>query len=68
MINVCPVGRSCTQAERDQFFEYDKVIVSKSFNVLPMLCIDGFCRSTIFAKSSLQNAAKSSLTMASSFP
>ena len=25
MINVCPVGRSCSQAERDQFFEYDKV-------------------------------------------
>nr|CAG4650404.1 EOG090X0BFR [Sida crystallina] len=24
LINVCPVGRSCTQAERDQFAEYDK--------------------------------------------
>jgi len=24
LINVCPVGRSCTQAERDQFSEYDK--------------------------------------------
>ncbi|PSN44908.1 putative phosphomannomutase [Blattella germanica] len=24
LINVCPVGRSCTQAEREQFFEYDK--------------------------------------------
>lgn len=24
MINVCPVGRSCTQAERDQFDAYDK--------------------------------------------
>jgi len=22
---VCPVGRSCSQAERDQFGEYDKV-------------------------------------------
>lgn len=23
MINICPVGRSCTQEERDEFFEYD---------------------------------------------
>lgn len=23
MINLCPVGRSCTQQEREQFFEYD---------------------------------------------
>lgn len=25
MINVCPVGRSCSQEERVEFFEYDKV-------------------------------------------
>lgn len=25
LINVCPVGRSCTQEERDQFGEYDKI-------------------------------------------
>lgn len=25
MINVCPVGRSCSQEERIQFYEYDKV-------------------------------------------
>jgi len=25
MINVCPVGRSCSQAERIQFFNYDQV-------------------------------------------
>ncbi|XP_069685702.1 uncharacterized protein Pmm2 isoform X2 [Periplaneta americana] len=24
LVNVCPVGRSCSQAEREQFFEYDK--------------------------------------------
>lgn len=24
LINVCPVGRSCSQVEREQFFEYDK--------------------------------------------
>lgn len=24
LINVCPVGRSCSQAERDQFAAYDK--------------------------------------------
>jgi len=24
LINLCPVGRSCSQAERDQFGEYDK--------------------------------------------
>lgn len=24
LINICPVGRSCTQTERDQFAEYDK--------------------------------------------
>uniref|UniRef100_A0A1B6L2N1 Phosphomannomutase n=1 Tax=Graphocephala atropunctata TaxID=36148 RepID=A0A1B6L2N1_9HEMI len=25
LINVCPVGRSCSQQERDEFGEYDKV-------------------------------------------
>ncbi|KAG0715091.1 Phosphomannomutase [Chionoecetes opilio] len=25
MINVCPVGRSCSQEERDQFGDYDKI-------------------------------------------
>lgn len=25
MINVCPVGRNCSQKERDAFGEYDKV-------------------------------------------
>lgn len=25
MLNLCPVGRSCSQAVRDQFVEYDKV-------------------------------------------
>jgi len=25
MINICPVGRSCSQEERIQFYEYDKV-------------------------------------------
>jgi len=25
LINICPVGRSCSQEERDQFGEYDKV-------------------------------------------
>jgi phosphomannomutase len=25
MLNVCPVGRSCTQKERDEFEEYDRV-------------------------------------------
>ena len=25
MINVCPVGRSCSQAQRDEFAAYDKV-------------------------------------------
>ena len=24
MVNVCPVGRSCSQAEREEFFEFDK--------------------------------------------
>lgn len=24
LINVCPVGRTCSQAERDQFEQYDK--------------------------------------------
>ena len=24
MINLCPVGRSCTLDEREEFFEYDK--------------------------------------------
>ena len=25
LINFCPVGRSCTQEQRDQFAEFDKV-------------------------------------------
>lgn len=25
MINLCPVGRTCSQEERDQFYEYDKI-------------------------------------------
>ncbi|VDP85229.1 unnamed protein product [Echinostoma caproni] len=25
LINICPVGRSCTQAERDEFAEYDEI-------------------------------------------
>lgn len=25
MLNLCPVGRSCSQAERDEFYAYDKV-------------------------------------------
>jgi phosphomannomutase len=25
LINVCPVGRNCTQEEREEFFEFDKV-------------------------------------------
>lgn len=25
LINVCPVGRSCSQAEREQFAEYDRI-------------------------------------------
>ena len=29
LINVCPVGRNCTQEERMEFFEYDKVIMSE---------------------------------------
>ena len=28
LINICPVGRSCTQAERDQFAVYDQVMNS----------------------------------------
>lgn len=31
MINVCPVGRSCTQAERIQFYEYDQVGATRDF-------------------------------------
>lgn len=25
MLNICPVGRSCSQAVRDEFSAYDKV-------------------------------------------
>jgi phosphomannomutase len=28
LINVCPIGRNCTQEERMEFFEYDKVETS----------------------------------------
>ena len=27
LINVCPIGRSCSQEERIQFNEYDKVTI-----------------------------------------
>jgi phosphomannomutase len=26
LLNVCPIGRSCTQEERDQFTEFDKIV------------------------------------------
>ena len=28
MINICPVGRSCSQAERDEFSAFDKVRIT----------------------------------------
>ena len=28
MINICPVGRSCSQAERDDFIAFDKVSIA----------------------------------------
>ena len=32
MINVCPIGRNCSKAERDQFEEYDNTAqVRKTF-------------------------------------
>ena len=34
MINICPVGRSCSQAERDQFYEYDKVLNMYHFHYM----------------------------------
>ena len=44
MINLCPVGRSCTQEIRDQFSAYDKVclfglfcIMGRMANVVYML-------------------------------
>ena len=33
MLNVSPIGRSCSQAERDQFFVYDKVSSRQSADV-----------------------------------
>lgn len=29
MINICPVGRSCSQEERNQFSEYDQVRITR---------------------------------------
>lgn len=39
MINICPVGRSCTQEERIEFYEYDKVIFYALFIFLNFYCI-----------------------------
>ena len=41
LINVCPVGRSCTQAERDQFSEYDKVRHTKTMTPNMALMFSG---------------------------
>ena len=27
LINLCPIGRNCTQEERMEFFEFDKVVM-----------------------------------------
>ena len=27
LINICPIGRNCSQDERMEFFEFDKVII-----------------------------------------
>lgn len=28
MLNICPVGRSCTQEERIEFYELDQVVAT----------------------------------------
>ena len=35
MINLCPVGRSCSQEERDEFGRYDQVGVFFIANIDP---------------------------------
>jgi hypothetical protein len=31
MLNVSPIGRNCSQEERDEFEKYDKVMICFSF-------------------------------------
>lgn len=38
LINICPVGRSCSQEEREEFVAYDEVHL-KNFNILILLII-----------------------------
>ena len=42
LINVCPVGRNCSQEEREEFFAYDKVYFtsydSESAHVITDFC------------------------------
>ncbi|MBN3303828.1 PMM2 Phosphomannomutase, partial [Amia calva] len=39
MLNVCPVGRSCSQEERMEFFEFDQTVCSLcDFNEMCMFC------------------------------
>ena len=37
LINVCPIGRNCSQEERIEFFEYDKVRPFKVLYDVPSL-------------------------------
>ena len=51
MLNICPVGRSCSQEERIEFNEYDKVNMTVNLPTFPemkslffseniLLCLD----------------------------
>ncbi|CAH8609063.1 unnamed protein product [Schistosoma margrebowiei] len=39
LINVCPVGRSCSQKERDEFAEYDAAFHNRLSNSFPLSLI-----------------------------
>ena len=45
LINVCPVGRNCTQEERMEFFEFDKVSIYLPLPPLSFIYSDLSCLS-----------------------
>lgn len=62
LINICPVGRSCSQKEREQFAEYDQVhcvrekfiqAITKQFPNLPFKYSIGKPRRRIYLKRAL---------------
>jgi phosphomannomutase len=47
LLNICPIGRSCTQKEREDFLEYDKRICYSIYFCISLWCEIPNCKSNI---------------------